>query len=185
MKYFTIIIALLYSGLTLKAQVDSCCQFNYRIVPRVNGIRIVSPETGVSILLQDTCVYFNRFEKVFFYQNSRPLDKGAFLPAMIIDSTLLGKVESFLDSFTKDGNRDRRIIKLSRKDIRLYIGCYDPENNVSFIIVQLVTKRNFIKNSNYNKALFLIASTGELRYVILKYNGEELSFLNSFPKLRS
>ncbi|NSL88112.1 hypothetical protein ECE50_014790 [Chitinophaga sp. Mgbs1] len=186
MRYFIIaLVVWVLLSLSLKAQINSCNQSNDRIIPKVEGIRIVSPRNSISVLLQDTCTYWNRFEEIFFYPNSRPEKNEEFLPAVIIDSVRLRKVECFLLSYLSfKESLGRQLSKSFRKDVKLYIGCYDAKSKSDFIIIQFVTNEDFDRNKNYSKALSLLVGTEELRYIVLKCNGDEISFFNSFPKLK-
>ena len=146
-------------------QINDCDSSKFRGIAQVEGIKHRGKCKGVNILLQDTCAYSNRFIKDFFNGQLKLSSKEQYLPAVIIDTALLESIESYLEKeicFNKiisltNGHKilinEKSWVKY-RNYFKLYIGAYDDEKKTTYIVVQLLTKKEYQKEPFYNKTVF-------------------------------
>jgi hypothetical protein len=139
-----------------------------------------------AVLIRDTCDHMNRFTNCYI-QRTDSCTGNFYCPAVLIDSNTAQRVEVFLKEWIDTAKRSVQIRFTNTKKhsfykyIRLY-GGFINEIGDTFIVVQLVTKREFYRNPLYKRQfdLFATRTTSKLRFMILKISGDRIFIHSSF-----
>src|SRR6266536_5486559 len=172
MKIAVYIILYLSLPLSIFCQ-RTCDTGNIKLVAVDSGFIVKSKYfKNFGVLLQDTCVAFNRFTNYMIYQDKATYSEKIY-PAILIDSALMFEVEEYIKNKILVNSRQKQL----QQYVRLYMGCMNDSADTC-IIVQFVKFSEFKQDSLYMKQLNLLArANDDLRFAIFIKKKNEINFL--------
>lgn len=143
-----------------------------------------------SVLLQDTCLLNNKIARLYL-DSICPAPGEEYLRSYVADTCFVLRLDNFLErefSFSHniqmDGNRvfeiKKSYWKKYKKKVSVLVGgvtnCGD-----TILIVQLHSNKAVASDRNVRSQLSLIAGTKNLKYMIIRKEEHDYSFLGLFP----
>jgi hypothetical protein len=137
-----------------------------------------------AVLFRDTCNPMNRISNCYF-RKVMICPGDFYYPALLIDSVDVEMVEQALLTWLHTASRNTQNFYNTRKrSFFNYIRCYGgfvDEVGDKYVVVQLLTKKEFHKNGfyRYRFDLFALRTTSRLRFLIVKIKSNK-AFVQSF-----
>lgn len=150
---------------------------NHEHIP---GKQVIS-ENGTSILLMDTCDYANRMYRYMISHNPYDRDSYLLLPSAIIDTTMLNKVEHYLNTlFLSSKKLKQDFYQVYKSGIKLLIGSIDDRSGEMYITIQFLTNEEYHSQKFYAYNIFLVVGQENLKYVKLCYHNDQFDLFSSY-----
>jgi len=172
------IISIVFFILAFQLGVFSQCDtINYN--PQKGEIIKTEYFNNKAVILTDTCIFLNRITQFMLYQKDMDYEDETFLPAFIVTTEQINRIEKYLLNHSKLTTKDKNYL---RKFVRLYIGCIDYSNN-KCIVVQFLKKKQFCKDKFFKYSINpVVIGNMNARIAYFKINDDKVELLNWFFK---
>lgn len=178
-KLIFIICFLVFLYPDVFAQKDTSCLDNENRKP-ILGEKVIS-QNGTSILLRDTCNYNNRLYRFMLYDDQSNSENNLILPAIIIDTAMFSRVETFLDRFLLSSQKLKKdFYQDYRNGVKLLIGYIDKQTGNIFIIIQLLSVEQYESRDYYAHSLFLYTQQSNLKFLIVSCESDQFKLFRSY-----